>query len=101
MTPGIANNPISIARFFVGLPADNAHDVVDHHMPKLGIFDPTTRVLNDGFCIDSSGNRTTGIDLTLQLVDDSRRIRQETVGSIFGNRRVLFRFIKAVIKHTQ
>ncbi len=87
--PGISDNPVDISSFGVGFPSNNAHDVVDHHVPNLCVIDASTRVLDDGFRVDTRRNRTTGVDFTLQLVNNIGAVGNVTVGTIFGNGSIL------------
>mmetsp|Transcript_5257 Transcript_5257/g.10861 ORF Transcript_5257/g.10861 Transcript_5257/m.10861 type:complete len:206 (-) Transcript_5257:266-883(-) len=59
--------------------------MVDHHVPNLCIIDTSTGVLDDGFRVDTRCNRTTGVDFTLQLVNNIGVVGNVTVGTIFGN----------------
>mmetsp|Transcript_17021 Transcript_17021/g.39084 ORF Transcript_17021/g.39084 Transcript_17021/m.39084 type:complete len:262 (-) Transcript_17021:437-1222(-) len=86
LSPGISDNPIDIARFVVGFPPNDAHNVVHQHVPDLGVVYATAGVLDDGFRVDSGGNGTPGVDLALDLVDDAGGICQVAVGSVFGDR---------------
>ena len=63
--------------------------MVDHHVPNLCIIDTSTGVLDDGFRVDTRCNRTTGVDFTLQLVNNIGVVGNVTVGTIFGNGSIL------------
>ena len=91
LTPGVSNNPVHVSRFGICFPSNNAYNVVDHHVPDLGVVHASTCVLDERFSVDTRCNGTTGVDFTLQLVNNVRTIEQVTVGSIFGNGGILER----------
>jgi hypothetical protein len=51
--PRVAHNPILFSGLGVDIPTHNANDVIDHHVPKLGVINNTTRVINNGLRIDA------------------------------------------------
>mmetsp|Transcript_30772 Transcript_30772/g.51145 ORF Transcript_30772/g.51145 Transcript_30772/m.51145 type:complete len:209 (+) Transcript_30772:104-730(+) len=85
LAPGIADNPVDFASFWICLPSNYAHDMIYHHMPQLGIFDTTTGIFDQRLRVDAGGDWSTSQDFTLQLVHNTGRVSQNTVRSVFGN----------------
>ena len=89
LTPRIPHNPVLLARFLVRSPSHDRYNVVDHHIPNVGVVDHPTGIIQNRIGVDTCGDRSTRENFGFNLAGDrTESTRIITVRSVLGNRSV-------------